>query len=52
MRCGSGPARHARLVASGVVYPARHANSTVNRHGAYTIDHRSAEAAERRRRKG
>ncbi|VBA62466.1 hypothetical protein LAUMK41_05857 [Mycobacterium attenuatum] len=38
---------HAKLVASGVVYPARHVNSTVYRHGACTINHRSTGAAEK-----
>jgi hypothetical protein len=37
----------ARLVASGVVFPERHANSTVYRHGGCTINHRSADTAER-----
>jgi hypothetical protein len=37
----------ARLVASGVVFPERHANSMVYRHGACTINHRSAATAER-----
>jgi hypothetical protein len=37
----------ARLVASGVVFPERHANSTVYRHGACTINHRSSDTAER-----
>lgn len=43
--------RHAEVVASGVVYAARHGNSTVYRHGACTINHRSADVAERCRRK-
>lgn len=41
----------ARLAASGVVFPERHANSTVYRHGACTINHRSADTAERCRSK-
>ncbi len=43
---------HAKLVASGLVYPERHANSTVYRHGVCTISHRTAETAERCRSRG
>jgi hypothetical protein len=44
--------RHAELVASGVVYQTRHGNSIVYRHGACTINHRTAQVAERCRSKG
>jgi len=44
--------QHAGLVASGVVYPTRQGNSTVYRHGACTINHRSSATAERCRLKG
>jgi hypothetical protein len=43
--------QHAELVASGVVYETRHGNSTVYRHGGCTINHRSAQTAERCRSK-
>lgn len=42
----------ARRVTSGVVFPERHANSTVYRHGVCTINHRSVDTAERCRSRG
>jgi hypothetical protein len=39
--------RHRELVASGVVYQARHGQSLVYRHGTCTVNHRSHETAAR-----